>query len=183
MYKGKSPRKAGKHVNSRNTCHVHRDLDFVQGFADICLYTGTCFSKLPLNSLSLQTAVFKEWNLYRSAFLPLSRQPRVEGHVGYCNCSFLEEVSSSLYKDGEAVGNGRVEKVKGEIYRERSVPWYQQGPWASLAFKFLRLLDLGRVCLSQRTSGVFPCGPVLFFTGFYRILSCSQPSIMGIYLP
>ena len=91
MYKGKSLRRADKHLNTRNTCHVHRDLNSVQGFADICLYTGTCFSKLPLHILSLQTALFKEWNLYNTDFLPFCRQPEVKGDVGYHNCSFMEE--------------------------------------------------------------------------------------------
>lgn len=104
MYKGKSLRRAGKHLNTRNTCHVHRDLNFVQGFADLCLYTGTCFSKLPLHILSLQTALFKEWNLYNTAFLPFCRQPEVKGDVGYHNCSFMEEVSSSLCKVERQVG-------------------------------------------------------------------------------
>lgn len=145
--KGKSLRRAGKHPNTRNTCHVHRDLNFVQGFADIYLYTGTCFSKLPFHTLSLQTALSKEWNLYKTAFLPFYRQPEVEVDVGYHNCSFMEEVSSSLGKGGEASGNQRVEKMKGSIYREGGVPWCQQGLWAFLAFKILRLLDLGRsVC-------------------------------------
>ena len=98
MYKGKSLRRADKHLNTRNTCHVHRDLNSVQGFADICLYTGTCFSKLPLHILSLQTALFKEWNLYNTDFLPFCRQPEVKGDVGYHNCSFMEEGSSSLCK-------------------------------------------------------------------------------------
>ena len=48
------------------------------------------------------------------------------------------------------------------IYREEGVPWCQQGLWAFLAFKTLRLLDLGRVCLSQRTSGVFHMGLFCF---------------------
>lgn len=42
----------------------------------------------------------------------------------------------------------------------------QQGPWASLAFKFLTPLDLGRVCLSQNAGGDFRVD--LF--PFYRLL-------------
>ena len=181
MYKGKSLRRASKHWNIRNTCHVHRDLSFVQGFADFCLYTGTCFSKLPLHILSLQTALFKEWNLCKTTFLPFCRQPEVEGDMDYHNCSFMEEVSSSLCKGGEASGNQRVEKMKGSIYREGGVPWCLQGLWASLAFKILRLLDLGRVCLSQRTSGDFHMG-LFCFLQVSTVLSCSQTSIMRIYL-
>lgn len=36
-----------KQTNTKNAGHVHRDDDFVQGFAALCLYTGTYFSKLP----------------------------------------------------------------------------------------------------------------------------------------
>lgn len=82
--------------------------------------------------------------------------------MDYHNCSFMEEVSSSLCKGGEASGNQRVEKMKGSIYREGGVPWCLQGLWASLAFKILRLLNLGRVCLSQRTSGDFHIGLFCF---------------------
>lgn len=60
---------------------------------------------LLLHILSLQTALFKDWNLHRTAFLPLGGQPGMEGDVGYCNCRSVEGVPQSVCKNEEAGGN------------------------------------------------------------------------------
>ena len=60
----------------KNVGHVHKDLDFVQGFATLCFYRHLLF-EVALHILSLKTAVFKEWKLQGTAFLPLGGLPGV----------------------------------------------------------------------------------------------------------
>lgn len=59
---------------------------------------------LLLHILSLQTALFKDWNLHRTAFLPLGRQPGMEGDMGYCNCRSVEGSHSLCVKMEKQVG-------------------------------------------------------------------------------
>lgn len=76
---------------------MHRDLNFVQGVADVCFIQAIPFLNCFCIFVSLQAALFKDWDLHTTAFLPLGGQPVVEGDMGYCSCSSVEEVSHSPF--------------------------------------------------------------------------------------